>query len=222
MVHHLVLCLKYVYSKQGWLAHASILNQVLPPNEPSCFPPWCSTELQWACPLSLLFTELQALYEFKHSAHPLAQWRSSVLTPHVYSILLALGRKALNGCGLVIWGLICKANANYLKLGLRGVEHSLKIAFVLFENHSLAWQDRYHQSGERIQELDSLFIVENLFHSSEWQGLVGRDNRGRSLASHCWEQDWEGKGWPRKLAALGDGVSNGTSPSRDALGSNSS
>lgn len=50
-------------------------------------------------------------------------------------------QEALNGCGLVIWGLICKANANYLKLGLSGVEHSLKIAFVLFENHSLAWQD---------------------------------------------------------------------------------
>lgn len=146
-------------------------------------PPWCRTNLSESVSIPALFTELPAPYEFKHSAYPLPQWRRSVLTPSVYSILLALGRTALNGCGLVIWGLICKANANYLKLGLRGIEHSLKIAFVLFENHSLAWQDCYHQSGKRIGELDPFvhcrksipfFWVTGSYGKRQWRQVTGQ------------------------------------------------
>lgn len=97
--------------------------------------PRCSVSV----PSPVLFSELQAPSECKQSNYPLPLGGGGTesLLP-CYPILPAPGRTALNGCGLVIWGLICKANANYLKLGLSGVEHSLKAAFVLFENHSLA------------------------------------------------------------------------------------
>lgn len=133
-----------------------------------------------------------------------------------------LGRTALNGCGLVIWGLICKANANYLKLGLRGIEHSLKIAFVLFENHSLAWQDCYHQSGERIGELDPFvhcrksipfFWVTGSYGKRQWRQVTGQSQLRTGL---------RGEGLGQKAGCPGGGVGNSTAPSRDALGSSSS